>query len=754
MKRDMSKARNYRKDRGQRSKVRDIDGFIRFFLLLLAFLFAIIIFRLIYIQVVQSEELTRQALNQLTKTEVISSDRGIIYDRNNKELAINISKANVYYNMTALRQKKKERDEEFKKRKRETFKLISKELGKILNIPPQDILDKLEGDRFVRLASNIDRRQAMAIRELNIYGISVDDVIRRYYPFNNLAAHLIGFTNDENIGQYGIEASFDEELSGIPGKNVALKDNVYNRIPLTEEENFAPKDGYAVKLTMDSNIQQFAENAALKALEINEADSVSVIVQDTVSGEILAMTNKWDYDLNHPKEPINEKQKEEWYHLSGQEKSDLWFKNWRNFCINDQYEPGSTFKLITAAAALEQDTTSPNKTYTCPGVITIAPGVNLGCTSKVQGKKTMAEAVEQSCNISFIRIGQELGRENFLKYIKAFGFGKKTGIELNGEAIGQIPETAEEIGKVKLATMSYGHGIAVTPIQLINAASAIANGGYLNTPRVVKEIDDVRGNVIEKFKTETKRKVISEQTSDTMKNLMERVVLNGTGKRSHVSGYRVGGKSGTAKIPGKSGGYKEAYISSFIGVAPINDPKLTVLVIVNNPKGEILGGSIAAPVSGEILENSLNYLGIPKTEDESQEKKEMVEVPDVYGLLLEDAGKQIIHGELKFNTESSKVSDYAVVTGQNPSAGAYIEKGSIVDLAINNNDSDTMIMPNLSGKTKKEIEAVLNSMKVEYNIKGDRGFISQSPEAGQKITRKSRILIRLEDENIKSYDGN
>ena len=358
----------------------------------------------------------------------------------------------------------------------------------------------------------------------------------------------------------------------------------------------------------------------------------------------------------------------------------------------------------------------------------------------------MAQALEQSCNVSFVRIGLELGRVNFLRYIKAYGFGQRTGIELNGEASGLIPSSPDSISDVRLATMSYGHGIAVTPIQLINAVSAISNGGYLNRPRIVKEVVDENDNVIEKKDKSVLRRVISKETSDTMRILMERVVKNGTGKRAQVPGYRIGGKTGTAKIVKKDGtGYEDAYIASFIGVAPIQDPRITVLVILKNPKGEILGSTVAAPVGGQIMDRILNYLKVPKTEEVKDDKKELVSIPDVTGKLIEDGGKCLIEKGLRFNTNINDIKDTAVIVGQNPSQGVDVPYGSIVDLAIENNNQEKITMPDLSGKSKREIESILNKLKLEYNIKGDGYFISQSPAKGEKLDKDELVEIVLED---------
>ena len=765
MKTNKRKARDRKNRGGFKAKTNNANRFIFVFFIFLAFLFVILIGKLLWIQIVQSEELTISALNQLTRTEVINSNRGIIYDRNNKEMAINVTKCNVFYNMNYLKERKNESESEFENRKEKLYDEDAKIISDTIGVDYEEIRSKMKGDKVVRLATNIERGKAQELKDQqleiikenkekkdnkksNLIPMSIDDVTRRLYPFNNLASYIIGFTNDENVGQYGIEASYDEELSGISGKNVSLKDNASNKIPLTDEETYAPKEGYSVVLSIDSNIQQFAETAALNAKKENMADKVSIIVQDTMTGEILAMTTKDDYNLNDPRAPLNEKQEEEWDKLSEEEKMDILYDNWRDFNVNDQYEPGSIFKLITAAAAIEENTAQPDSQYVCNGAMVMGNS-RLTCTSRTRGKKTLAKGIEESCNMTMIQVGQDLGAEKFLKYIKAFGFGKKTGIELYGESIGIVPRSYKDISKVNLATMSYGHSIAVSPIQLINAVSAISNGGFLNKPTLIKEIVDANGNVIDRKRTELRRRVISEETSDKMKMMMRRVVENGTGKRAQVPGYIVGGKSGTANIATPTG-YLEAYNSSFVGVAPLNDPRLTVLVVINNPKGGILGSVVAAPVVQDVLEKSLNYMKIQKTE-EVDEKDEFISVPNVGGLLLEDAGKILIDSGLRFNNNSENVLPYSVVTNQSPSAGSYVLKDTIIDLAVNDKDSGILIMPDFSKKTRKESQSILNSMNLEYNIKGNGDFISQSPRPGQKLSGNESVTLnysKIDQENI------
>ncbi|WP_138159321.1 penicillin-binding transpeptidase domain-containing protein [Peptoniphilus catoniae] len=712
-------------------------------LLFMALLFIAIIVKLLYINVVQGEELTRRALNQLTRTETVKADRGIIYDKNKKEMAINVTRGNAYYNMNFDREKFKN-TAQFNSYVKKTTEEDAKKIAAVLEVNPEEILKHLKGDKTVKIAGNLSREQTLELRSLGIAKLSIEDVVKRFYPYGNMASNLIGFTDDEGNGQYGIESKYDEELSGIPGKNISIKNNNMAQIPLTDEQNFAPKEGLYPVLTLDTTIQQFAEEAAENAKVNQNAKKVSIIVQDTITGEILAMANSDSFDLNNPKEPVEEDQVESWEEMTDEEKKEKWFSNWNNICVSSQYEPGSTFKLITAAAALEENTTNPNKEYTCNGSIDI--GIKITCTAKNLGSKSMAQALAESCNVSFVKIGQELGKERFYKYLKAFGFGSKTGIDLPAEAIGIVPESADEISSVRLGTMSYGHGVAVTPIQLINAVSAIANGGKLNVPRVVDRLEDKNGNVITKTKTQTMRQVISESTSDTMKELMKKVVDEGTGKLAKIDGYQVGGKTGTANIPKKNGrGYEEnKYISSFIGVAPLNDPKLTVLVIVEEPKGDFFASTVAVPAAREVMSKTLKYLNVPPTEqvDEKTEKNQIT-VPNVRNLLLSDAGKSLVDLGLTFNTNSDNITDVSTVIRQNPSPGIVVTEGSIVDLYVEDNDKDTKVMPNLVGKKDKDLDSILNALDLEYKVLGSGEVLSQSVKPGSKIEKSSLVEFMM-----------
>ena len=707
-------------------------------LIFMALLFILIIIKLLFINLFDGEELTRRALKQLTSTEVVKAQRGIIYDRNKKELAVNITKANIYYNM-AFDKNKYSKEDKDKKILEDATSIAS-----ILEISVEDLKEKMTGDKVVKLASEISREKALALRELKINNLSIEDVQKRFYPFKNLGAYVIGFVNSDGDGQYGIESKYDYDLSGISGKRVSIKNVLSSQIPLTEEESYAPKDGLNPVLTMDEIIQSYSEEAANKTKEKYDADGVSVIVQDSKTGEILAMASSDSYDLNNPKSPVTDEQKSKWDTLTNEEKTEIWFKNWTNFNVNSQYEPGSTFKLITAAAALEEAKTYPNKVYYCPGVLTDLDR-KIACTSKHVGEKTMETAIEESCNITFVKIGRELGKDKLYEYIKSFGFGEKTGIDLPAEANGQIPKSSSTIGPVQLATLSYGHGIAVTPIQLVNAVSAIVNGGHLNTPRIVDSLVDDNGNVVKKFETEEKRRVISENTSKTMRYLMKQVVANGTGRRAQVEGYEIGGKTGTAMTVNSSGtGYDGSYIASFLGVAPINDPKITVLVVVRKPKNDIFGGSVAAPCAQEIMENTLEYLDVKKTVEVKKDKSnEVVSVPNVINKTTSDAGYEIVNSGLTFNTNSLNPNSASIVIRQTPQAGTEVKKGTIVDLYVNDNKDEIKIMPNLVGKDAKDAISILKELNIEYNMLGTGKVERQSISPGKEIKEDSTLILNM-----------
>lgn len=696
--------------------------------------FALIV-RIGYLQVAEDGKLKKKALNQWTKTENTKPNRGILYDRNGKKLAIAKTVSTVWINPNEVKPEKKE--------------TVILELASLL--PGQEdkisrIVHKEKGAE--KAADGIDKKIGDEIRELRLPGVTVDDENRRYYPYGNFAAHILGFTNSENVGLYGIENTYNEYLIGTRGKSVKIKDRYGRKLPFDEDKVYDPLNGLSAILTVDETIQQFAEKAVSKSIAENNAKNISVIAMDPNTGEILAMVSKPDYNPNSPREARNEAEAKRWASLSQEDLTNEMFASWRNYAINDIYEPGSTFKLITAAATIEENKANPNTWFRCTGGIRDIKGVSLKCYS-THGDIDLKTGLAKSCNVVSVHSGRMLGKENLLKYVRAFGFGDLTGIDLNGEEYGLIPNSLAEMTDVRLATVSYGHGIAVTPIQLVTAVSAVVNGGDLLIPRTVKELIDDNGNTIVKFEKEIKRKVISKKTSETMRGMMEGVVDGGTGRNAYIPGYKIGGKTGTAeKIVG--GSYAPGkYIGSFIGVAPLDDPKIVLLVVVDDPEGLYNGGLVAAPIGKEILEQTLPYLEVPRELEEDRSKgEELILVPDVTNKSIAEAGPILYNLGLKHTTDYSNLSDNSIILGQNPLPGTYVEKSSIIDLYLNKNKEEnlvkeTNIMPDLMGKTKEEVVVLLDQLGLTYELRGEGKVIYQYPVVGEKISVDSIIEVEL-----------
>lgn len=685
--------------------------------------------RVSYLQVYNNEELKKGALEQWTKGIDIKSDRGIIFDRKGKKLAISMTAYTVWATPADI------------KNPEDTAKAVAT----VLKLDETDVLNKLKKDVSTeKIKQWISRDEALELRQLGIRGITIVDDSKRYYPYGNFASYILGFTDIDNNGLDGVEKTYDKYLTGIPGKWVKTTDAANRQMPYDGEKIYDPKDGLSVVLTTDETIQHFAEKAANQALLDNKAKNVSIIVMEPFTGDILAMANKPDYNPNEPRIPLNEKLKEEWESLPIDQLQSKWYEMWRNFAISDIYEPGSTFKVVTAAAVLEEARANLNSHYYCNGFVRDIKGVELKCASwyDPHGDQTFAEAIANSCNVAFVNMGRQLGKEKMYEYIKAFGYGELTGVELLGEQRGIIPSGTDVIKEVNLATMSYGHGIAVTPLQMVNTFATIANGGNLMKPRLVKELIDYEGNVVESYPPEVKKVVLSKQTSDTMLNLLEGVVKDGTGRKAYIPGYRVGGKTGTAlKIidgryaPGK-------YIASYGAIAPVDDPRIVVLVIIDEPSGIYYGGTIAGPVMKSVIEDTLNYLEVPQvfTDEEREIIEDKVIVPEVRNKKIIEAGKILSELGLRYTTEYEEITTDSVILDQFPLPNTEVITGSIVDLSLNIKPS-YMTMPDLIGKTKDEVITILDELNLQYTLNGSGKVLSQSPGVGEEIIGDKDIIV-------------
>ena len=677
-----------------------------FILVFMIFISIALVTRLFWLQVVLGDKFKEKAFEQWTLDVAIMPKRGIIYDRNYKELALSASAGRIY----AI-PKQIEKPEE-----------VAKKLASILEMDEKSILDKISDkkNQQVVLKKQVPKEKVDEILKLNLSGIKIVEDTKRYYPNANLASQVLGFTGDDNQGLDGIEIAFDNYLKGIPGRVSIPVDAAGRKMRNSSQIYYEPTDGFNVVLTIDEVIQHFAEKALDDAVKEHRAKSGTAIVMDVKTGEILAMANRPDYDPNNP----------------FQGSKDELFKLWRNKAIADVYEPGSTFKVITAAAALEEGKVTPDEVFYDSGYIVVA-GQKIKCWRwyKPHGKQTFVEAVQNSCNPVFVTLSQRLGKETFFKYINAFGFGDKTGIELPGEAKGILP-AINKVGPVELSTISFGQGITATPLQLITAISAIANNGKLMKPHIVKAIVDNNKNVIKEYEPQIVRQVVSEKTSQTLRGILERVVTYGTGRSAYIEGYRVAGKTGTSEK------YQEGkYIASFVGFAPADNPVVSVLVVIDEPNSySYYGGTIAAPVAKQILEDTLRYLDVKPQDEGVKPTKNFVEVPEIRKLSLKEADKRLSALNLQYVIEGSG----GLVLDQVPKPGVKVEEGSTVILYLSSvSDEEYVLVPNVLGKDYNEAQSQINSLGLKFKGIGKGKAFKQNPLPGTRVKINSTITVEF-----------
>lgn len=695
-----------------------------------------LIMRLGYIQIVTGEELKKGALEQWTKGIDIKAKRGTIYDRNGKELAISVSSHTVWASPANI----------------DDPDSTAKKVAGVLNMDESVVYEKITKKTNVeKIKQWISMEETKELRRLNIPGIEIVEDNKRFYPYEDFASYILGFTDIDNNGLYGIEKTYDKYLSGSPGRWVKTEDARGVQMPYDGEKVYEAEEGLNVVLTIDETIQHFTEKIAMETLTKTKAKNVSIVMMEPNTGDILAMSSLPQYDPNNPREPLDEAKKAEWENLPQEKLQKEWYNMWRNFAINDSYEPGSTFKSVVTAAALEEGVVDVDTNFYCNGFVRDIPGGVIKCSRwyNPHGAQTLKEGLENSCNVVFVNVGRKLGKEKLYEYIKAFGFGQQTGIELTGEQGGIIPVNTDVIKEINLATMSFGHGIAVTPIQLVNAISAIANGGELMTPRIVSKLVDNEGNVVISNEPEVKRRAISKSTSDTMLKLMEGVVSDGTGSNAYVPGFRVAGKTGTAQkiIDGRYAPGK--YIGSFVAIAPADDPKIALLVIVDEPEGIYYGGSVAAPAARDLIQETLTYLEVePKfTEEEKEEYENTVVVPDVRNMNIQKAGKILTDSGFKYTTESYNINEKSMIIEQFPLPGTEVTKGSIIDLYLDGDykDENKIIVPELKGKSKDDVTMILDGLGLTYEFKGEGTVTNQKPKAGIEVDINSKIEVEFSD---------
>lgn len=543
--------------------------------------------RLVYLMVFDAEYYQKRAEDLHKRERKIKAARGEIVDRNGVVLATNKTVCTISVIHSQIKEPER----------------VTEILAKELEMDQAEVRKRVEKvSSMEKVKTNVEKEVGDKIREYNLDGVKVDEDYKRYYPYDSLASKVLGFTGGDNQGIIGLEVKYEETLKGSNGTILTTTDARGIELDAVAEGRIEPVAGKTLEISMDYNIQKYCEQAAEKVMREKQADGVSILLMNPQNGEILSMVNVPEFNLNDPFE-LNTGEE-----LEGEKLQDALNAMWRNRCINDTYEPGSTFKIITSAACLEEGVVTPEDTFSCPGYRMVEDR-RIRC-HKVggHGSETFVQGIQNSCNPVFIDIGLRLGAERFYDYFQQFGLLDLTGIDLPGEA-GTIMHQVENIGLVELATISFGQSFQVTPVQMAVTVSSLINGGRRVTPHFGKAVLDREGNVLETLSYEERSGVVSEKTSKTMQTLLEGVVANGSGKNAYIEGYSIGGKTATSQTLPRSA---NKYISSFIGFAPAEDPQVLGMVVIHNPQGIYYGGTIAAPVLRSIFDNVLPYLGIEK----------------------------------------------------------------------------------------------------------------------------------------------
>lgn len=546
--------------------------------------------RLVYLMVFDAEYYQQKAEDLHERERDIKAARGEIIDRNGTVLATNRTVCTISVIHSQIENPEK----------------VIEKLSEFLEMDADQVRKKVEKISSIeRIRSNVDKRTGDKIRNLGLAGVKVDEDFKRYYPHNELASKVLGFTGGDNQGIVGLEVKYEKYLKGINGKILTTTDARGIELDGVAEDRLEPEAGNTLRISLDYTMQKYALQMAEKVRTEKQADKVGIILMNPQNGEIYAMVNVPEFDLNQPFMLNNEETGE---NLTDEQRQDALNQMWRNGCINDTYEPGSTFKIITASAGLEEGAVHLTDQFSCPGY-KVVEDRRIRC-HKVggHGAENFVQGIQNSCNPVFIEVGLRIGVDRFFDYFRQFGLMDLTGVDIPGEA-GTIMHKKENVGQVELATISFGQSFQITPIQLATTVSALVNGGRMVTPHFGMEVLSAEGKKVKTFRYNAKKHIVSEKTSQTMRELLESVVAEGSGKNAYVEGYRIGGKTATSQTLPRSA---NKYISSFVGFAPADDPQILGMCVIYNPQGVYYGGTIAAPVIGKIFENILPYLGIEK----------------------------------------------------------------------------------------------------------------------------------------------
>ncbi|MFR7544500.1 MAG: penicillin-binding transpeptidase domain-containing protein [Clostridia bacterium] len=721
----------------------------------LLIIFLLLLIRLIWLQFAQGPALKEKAYNQQTTDQIISTSRGTIYDSTGKTLAISTPTDTVTINPKKI---VANTPEETKAKKEK----VAKAFSDIFELNYDETLEKVNSTSNVQtIAKKVDKTKIDELKswmeeEKISTGINIDEDTKRVYPYNNLASNLIGFCGTDNTGIQGIEDSWNKVLQGTPGKLTTSTDAIREEIPDSNQTYIPAENGSDIVLTLDFNIQTILEKYLKQAVEENHADNGTVVALAPSTGDVLGMACYPDYNLNTPFEPNTDELKSTWDKLDSATQSNELYSMWKNDVISSPYEPGSPYKLITAAVALEENITSEDVAgdFYCDGVYVVADRKISCWTQGHKGTKTLRQALQVSCNPSLMQLGQRIGAPTLYKYYEAFGFFNKTNIDLPQEASSTYWEL-EDVNDVELATMSFGQRFTITPIQLVSAISAIANDGVLMKPRIVKQIINPETGTTTDIEPVQVRQVISKSTSERMRDLMKSVVDDGSGRLAKVEGYSIGGKTGTSEP--QAGREDEGYIASYVAIAPTEKPEICLLMAIHNPnpngQGSHQGGQVCGPVISQMLTEILPILGINSSNIQTptspvEENTSYVTVPDIRNKTVTEAEK--ILKQAGFNTKINISGDKntTLITDQNPKPGSSIPKKSIIVLYSAENDTRVSVkVPDFKGKSLSQAENMAKANNINITSEGSGTVVSQSIMVDTAVEEGTIVKLILSTDN-------
>ena len=715
-------------------------------------MFVLLFFRLFDLQITRHEELQGKAVNQQTRRTVVTANRGTIYDAGGNILAISSSAETIILSPLEIDNAVNDTENPVSWTKESLAAGLAEILGKDASAIRKRMDNVKSQYEVIQLRADEDTAAKVRsyVDENKIAGVHLVADTKRYYPYGSLAAQVIGFVGDENTGLYGLEAYYEKELEGQSGLVISSKDQAENDMLYTYEQYFAAKNGSDLTLTLDTTIQYYLEKGIESMVDkFSAANGASGIVMDAKTGGILAMASYPNYDLNDFL-TVSDQTLQERIERGESTVADMQLLQWRNKALNDTYEPGSTFKILTLSAALEEGAVDKTTTVNCGGSVNIS-GYTIHCSNKNgHGLQTLVQSVGNSCNPAFINYGLRIGSEKFYEYMRSFGLMNTTGIDLGGEAVGVFAADSS-FTQLDLACYAFGQNFTVTPLALIAAQAACVNGGYLHTPYLVERITDSDGNVTYRHDDTPVRQVISEQTSATVRECLEYVVASGTGKNGQVAGYRIGGKTGTAD-KGQTGDV----VVSFLCFAPADDPQVIMLITMDTPSRAtgtyVSGGNMVAPTASTVMAEILPYLGVEPSYSAEELLGMDTTVPNVIGMSVEEAKAKLKDRALSYKI----VGDGETITDQTPAGGAIIPGKSSVILYVGEEKStDKCVVPHLIGKTPSEANTTATAAGLLIRFSGTTGsesssvrVLSQSIDEGTEVEAGTVITVQLGDTSV------